>query len=135
MVLTQLDRYRDVGLLVIRAGVGLAFTLLHGVPKMRQGPEGWKALAELADISLLPTFFGFMGAFSEFAGGLLLAAGLLFRPTLFFLICTMVVAVYANVLQGNNFTHALEIGIVFAGLFLTGPGRYSLDARFTKPKG
>lgn len=129
MLLTFLDRYREAGLAVLRIGVGLCFAFLHGFSKMFSGPEGWEQLAEAGGIPFAQVFFGFMGAFSEFFGGLLIAAGFLFRLALFLAICTMLVAIYSNVMKGNNFAHALELAFVFAGLFLTGPGRYSVDAR------
>ncbi|MEM1096547.1 MAG: DoxX family protein [Bacteroidota bacterium] len=134
MILTFLDRYREIGLAVLRIGIGLCFAFLHGFSKMFSGPEGWEGLAEAGGIPFAQVFFGFMGAFSEFFGGLFIAAGWLFRPALFLAFCTMMVAIYGNIQRGNNFSHALELAIVFAGLFLTGPGRYSVDAMFTKPK-
>ena len=35
-----LDRYRDLGLLVMRVGLGLSF-MAHGWPKLVGGPETW----------------------------------------------------------------------------------------------
>ncbi|GAB5518676.1 MAG: hypothetical protein RhofKO_09270 [Rhodothermales bacterium] len=133
MVLTYLDRYRDVGLLIIRLGLGLTLTFVYGLPKVLQGPDGWVALAAAGGIGFAQVVFGFLGAMSEFLGGILLAIGFLFRPTLFFLFCTMLVATYSLYSEQVAFTHPLELAIIFVGLFLTGPGRHSLDARFTKP--
>ncbi len=40
MILHTLDRHRDVGLLVLRVGMGVMF-MLHGFPKLMGGPELW----------------------------------------------------------------------------------------------
>ena len=126
---SRLDTLRDLGLLLIRVGVGLSF-MLHGWPRLAGGPERWASIAELAGITLLPTFFGFVVGFSEFAGGLLLALGLLYRPACLFLFGTMAVALSAHLRAGDgfgDFSQTLELGLVFAGLFFIGAGRYSLD--------
>lgn len=131
MFLHKLDRYRDVGLLIIRIGLGLSFIFVHGMRKFFGGPEVWERYGDRVayiGIEFLPTLWGFMAGLSEFIGGLLLLLGLLFRPTLFLLICTMIVAAAYHIGSGNGSPwHALELGIVFIGLFLTGPGRFSLD--------
>ncbi len=126
---STLDRFRNAGLLVLRVGVGISF-MVHGGPKVFGGPERWQSLAQFAGITFLPTFFGFLGGLAEFAGGLLLALGLLFRPACFFLFCTMGIALAAHLRAGDDYStlsHALEMGVVFLSLFIIGPGRYALD--------
>lgn len=133
MILTSLDRYRDVGLLILRIGIGIAF-MVHGFPKLIGGPEAWAGLAQFVGIDFFPAFFGLMAAISEFVGGILLALGLLFRPATFLMFCTMAGALTAHLGAGDDFgeyAHALELGIVFLSLFLIGPGTYSLDERLT----
>lgn len=125
----RLDRLRDLGLLVIRVGIGIAF-LFHGWPKLVGGPERWERLATFAGLTVLPTLFGFVGAAAEVVGGLLFALGMLFRPAALFLFGTMVFAFTAHVRAGDgfsDFSHALELAILFAGMFFVGPGRYSVD--------
>ena len=40
MILTFLDKHRDIGLLILRIGFGCLF-LFHGLPKLFGGPEKW----------------------------------------------------------------------------------------------
>lgn len=139
MLLKSLDRFRDFGLLILRLGLGFSFFWAHGWGKIFGGPEGWAELGgtvSLIGIDFLPTFWGFMAAFAEFGGGILLMLGLLFRPALFLLISTMAMAATMHIITGNGSPlHAIELGIVFLALFFTGPGKYSLDAAFgPKPR-
>ena len=134
MILSGLDRYRDEGLLLLRVGIGLMF-LYHGWPKVTGGVAVWTKLGasmKFLGIGFMPAFWGFMAAAAEFGGGLLLIAGLLFRPTCAMLVSTMAVAVAMKLGTGAGLSgaaHPLELGIVFLSLILIGPGRYSLDAR------
>ena len=41
MVLRFLDKYRDIGLLFLRIGIGVMF-IMHGLPKLIGGPEKWE---------------------------------------------------------------------------------------------
>lgn len=125
------DKFRDLGLLVLRVGVGGMF-MGHGWPKLAGGATQWAKLGKATayiGIDVAPTFFGFAAAVSEFFGGLLIALGLLFRPALALLIATMAVATAMHLRTGDRFvewSHAVESGIVFVALLLTGPGRHTL---------
>ena len=133
------DLYKNqhLGLLCLRIGIGIAF-IIHGYPKITGGPELWSKLGgAMANwgINFAPIFWGFMGAISEFGGGLLLILGLFFRPVTILLFLTMVVATFSHISNHdsfNTYSHALELGIVFLSCALIGPGRYSLDAKFGK---
>jgi putative oxidoreductase len=126
-----LGRFRDLGLLLIRLGLGAAF-VVHGSGKMFH-PEGWATLGgEMAKfgINFAPMAWGFAAAFSEFGGGILFILGFLFRPAAILLTCTMAVAVshHYNAGQGfQGYSHALELGVVFLGLIFVGPGKLSID--------
>ena len=107
----------------------------HGWPKITGGPEMWTniggSMGNLG-IDFAPTFWGFMAAFAEFFGGLLLALGLFFRITNFLLVFTMIVAAIVHLKGEDGFggaSHAIEAGILFFSLIFIGPGRYSLDAK------
>ena len=124
--------FRDAGLLIIRFGVGLMF-MTHGGPKLTGGPGLWREIGRsmhVLGVDFLPTFWGFMAAFAEFGGGLMLLLGLLFRPACLLLAFTMGVATMKHLTGGDGFStasHAIEAGILFLGLLFVGPGNYSLD--------
>lgn len=129
-----LGTFRDVGLLAIRVGLGLSF-IFHGKDKLFHADPiaFWTQLGGAVGafgITFAPAFWGFMGAFAEFGGGILFILGFLFRPAAVLLTCTMAVALAFHVGKGDDFkvySHALEVGIVFLGLIFVGPGKLSLD--------
>jgi len=116
---------------VLRVGIGAMF-MAHGWPKMAGGPAKWEALGEAVavfGIGFAPVFWGFMAAFAELVGGLLLALGVAFRPACALLLSTMIVASARHIAQGDGFgkaSHAIEAGILFFSLLLIGPGAYCL---------
>lgn len=122
------------GLLIIRIGIGIMF-MLDGWPKISGGPENWAGLGGALSsfgIDFMPKFWGFMAAFAEFFGGLVLVLGLFFRPAVLLLFFTMVVATAVHISGGdgfNDYSHALESGLLFFGLLFVGAGKYSLDER------
>ena len=132
MIFSSLSKYRDLGLLVMRLGLGVMF-LYHGIPKLMGGPEAWTNIGGAMSnfgIMFAPAFWGFMAAVSEAGGGVCLILGLALRPACLFLLATMFVAVTFHLGRGDillEASHAIEDGIVFIGLFIIGPGKYSLD--------
>ena len=132
MILTWLTKYRDLGLLLLRIGLGVMF-FLHGWPKLAGGPDVWVKLGgamSAVGITFLPVFWGFMAAFAETVGAVLLVLGFLFRPACILLAITMGVALMMHLNNGDPFikwSHAAELGIVFFSLILIGAGRFSID--------
>jgi len=128
------NRYRthDLGLLLLRVGIGVMFTL-HGYPKLTGGVEAWTQVGgtmKLVGINFAPAFWGFLAAAAEAVGGQLLAIGLFFRVACVFLLGTMIMATIMHLSGGDNFnaySHALESAILFLSLAFIGPGRYSVD--------
>ncbi|HEY8280397.1 MAG TPA: DoxX family protein [Bdellovibrionota bacterium] len=126
-----LGKFREMGMLVLRVGLGAAF-VVHGSGKMFH-PEMWPQLGgALAPwgITFAPSFWGFMAAFAEFGGGILFILGFLFRPAAVLMAFTMAVALSVHLGKGDGFnvySHALEVGAVFLGLIFVGPGKLSLD--------
>ena len=135
MFLTFLDRYRDAGLLLLRIGIGAVYIFAHGLSKITGGPAFWEQLGGAAGavgLTFLPTFWGFMAAFAEFFGGILLVLGLFFRPAAILMCLTMIVATIGHatgVIPGGPF-HPLKMAILFFSLILIGPGRYSFDEQY-----
>lgn len=134
MSLKFLDKYRDEGLLILRIGIGIMFTM-HGWPKISAGPAMWEKLGMATGavgIHFAPTFFGFMAALAEFGGGLCLIFGFMTRLACIFLFIDMAVASAMHLTKGDGLnvaSHAIEAGILFLSLIFIGAGKYSLDEK------
>jgi putative oxidoreductase len=117
------------GLLILRIGIGIAF-MVHGFPKLFMG--GALGLSKGLAATGIPggVVAAYLAALAEFFGGMALVAGLLFRPTTMVLGFTMLVALIFHLRRGDSFiaySHAIESGILFVALTITGPGRFSVD--------
>lgn len=125
----------DLGLLILRIGIGIIF-LFHGWSKITGGVETWTQLGSTMStlgITFAPAFWGFMAAFAEVVGAVFIIFGLLLRPMSLLLIFTMIVALITHVTMGDPFgiySNALKAMVVFVTLFITGPGKYSVDYRY-----
>ena len=122
----------DLALLILRVGIGLMF-ILHGYPKIIGGMEKWTGLGSYGmgslGIHIFPAFWGFMAAFSEFAGGIMIMLGLYIRYFSILLFITMLVAISSHLAGGDGImgaSHAIESAVVFVCLFFSGPGNYSI---------
>ena len=131
MARTVTGKYREFGLLVLRAGVGGMF-VYHGLPKILGGPALWEKLGTAmahVGIGFMPVLWGFMAAVAETVGGACLVLGVFFRVACVILLVTMSVAAAMHIGKGEGLkaaSHAMEAGIVFFSLLLTGPGKYSI---------
>jgi putative oxidoreductase len=134
----RFDDRRDAGLLLLRAGVGAMFAIVHGYPKIVGGITLWRGLGgafnRLIGFDFIPVFWGFLAMLAEFGGGLCLISGVFFRPACGAIVFTMLVAVISILRGGYGFNSAsqpVELGIVVAALFLTGAGKFT--ARYFLP--
>lgn len=130
--LKGLSRYKEIGFLLLRIGIGCIF-IAHGLPKLMGGAEVWKRLGstmEYLHIDFGFVFWGFLGAVSESLGGLFFMLGLCFRQTCFFLAFTMFVAFFFHFSSGGDFkdySHSLLAFFIFFSFIFIGPGQMSVQ--------
>lgn len=127
---------KDFGLLLIRLGIGVCMFLMHGYDKIIGGPDTWKgtggAMANLG-ITFVPVVWGFLAAFAESVGSILIVLGPLFRAVTLMLAFNMFVAIMmhlnlpadANNAGWRGAEKPLVYMIAYLGLFFTGPGRFA----------
>ena len=130
------SRYYELGLLIIRVGLGLIF-MVHGWAKLMGGVPTWQWMGSQMGnfgITFWPVFWGFLAMLTEFGGGICLVLGLGTRIVSSALMCVMIVAIAYHITKGDSFndawSHPFTLLIIFCGLFLIGSGRYSLDHHF-----
>ena len=134
------DKYKDIGLLILRIGVGLSFLLIHGYPKIIGGPALWTRLGGAMGsfgIGIPPEYWGLMAALAEFAGGFFLIFGLFTRPVAFIMAIDMIVATsthFARLDAWSGVSHPMKLAFVFIALIFIGAGKYSLDNLLFKTK-
>jgi putative oxidoreductase len=122
----------DAGLLLLRLGFGLTLALGHGLNKALALGKFIKSVTRHG--FPLPELMGPLAMLSELVGGSLLALGLFTRPAAGFVIATMLGAAFVAH-GGDPFSKkesALAYALVALVLAVTGPGRYSFDARLGK---
>ncbi len=122
----------EIGLLVLRAWTGLALAFGHGISKIP--PD--QGLIDSTDALgfPLPTVSAWMAALGEFAGGILLALGLVTRPAALWIMCVMGTAAFMVHWNDPLFTSggpAKEMALLFFApafcLLMTGSGRTGID--------
>lgn len=118
----------DAGLLMLRLFAGLAIALSHGLGKIPVTETFAGGVAEMG--FLLPGLFAWAMALAEFAGGLLLALGLVTRPASLSLLITMAVAAFVR--HGGDSFGERELTLLYGAVallfMLVGAGRFSVDA-------
>lgn len=128
----------NLGLLVLRVGLGGMFIVAHGLPKLLGGPDRWTAVGGAMGalgIHFAPMAWGLAAALSEFVGGIFLALGLFTRFASVVMAFTMSVATIQHFAKGQTLlqaSHSIEVGIALIALALLGAGAHSLDRRLGK---
>jgi putative oxidoreductase len=131
-ILGSSGKYINFGLLVMRLGIGIMF-VVHGLPKLQGGPELWTQIGNAMSyigVHRFPVMWGFLAAITETAGGILLLAGLIFKPACLLLMFVMFMAAYSHFSQNQGLqmaSHAIELGIILFSFLITGPGKFSID--------
>lgn len=129
-----LDRFQDLGLLVLRVGVGLMFLLLHGLPRLVE-PESWARIGRAVSylgIDFGHQLWGFAAVLSLTLGALCLILGFAHRPAALALTVTMAVAAiwrHYPFAGWSASSYAVSMMIVYLGLVFTGPGRLSFQGK------
>ena len=132
--------YRDLGLLLLRVGIGVSVLAFHhGYDNLVGGPEVWekigKGIVDLFGLNIPPLFPGVAVVVIVFLGTLLLILGALFRPVALLLALVAGLSAFQQLnpaagLASLNWaaaSHALEMTVVFLALFFTGAGRYRVS--------
>ena len=121
------DVWSDASLLATRLVFGLSMAFAHGQGKVPPS-DGFIGLVESLGFPA-PAFFAWAAGLSEYIGGIFIALGLLTRVSGFFLLQTMLVAVF--VMHADDPFKKMEMGLLYATVSLTlmatGAGRFSLD--------
>ncbi|HEY5690389.1 MAG TPA: DoxX family protein [Cyclobacteriaceae bacterium] len=129
------ERIQDFGLLIFRVGFGFSLLYGHGFGKLLRllGPDEIK----FGDpYGLGPTISLGLATFAEVICAVLIMVGLFTRAALIPMMFTMFTVVFV-VNFGKDFgdlEKAILFGLAFAGLFLSGPGKYSIDAYLKNTK-
>jgi putative oxidoreductase len=129
--------HHNLGLLIVRLGVGSSMLIFHGYGKITGGPGTWEIVgSNMANLGIgfAPVFWGFMAALAESVGSLCLILGIFIRPACLLLAATMGVAMSRHLglpvddpragFQGAS--HAMELLAVYLGLLAAGPGRFAI---------
>ena len=120
-------RSGDALLALTRCVFGLSMALAHGLHKLPPSDRFIEVIGELG--FPLAAFFAWCAGLAEAVGGLLLALGISTRLMAFFLVQTMLVAVFLQ--HGSDPFKKMELGLLYGTTFLlimgVGGGRYSID--------
>ncbi len=131
-VLKFLGKYRETGLLLLRASIGVIFILICG-PVLLAGDHRWAQFGSAMRVFHFHAhldWWGFFGALSGCVGGILITLGFAFRLGLLFALLVALV----NAAAVSHYDHALrnsvvpiELCIILLCLAFLGPGKYSVD--------
>ena len=126
-----LDRLQPLALLVMRLSLGVIMTV-HGYHKVFGGLQHF---AHMIGGMGLPSWLGYVSAFTELIGGLLIIAGFFTRPAAFAICINLAVAIWKvhlhNGLLGSpdhpGFEFPLAAATLAFGLIFFGAGPIAID--------
>ena len=126
-----LDRLQPLALLAMRLALGIVL-VMHGYHKVFGGLH---RTAQMIGHLGLPSWLGYVSAFTEFVGGILILAGFLTRGAGFAVCINMIVAIWKvhwhNGLLGSpehpGYEFPLSIAALAFALIFLGAGPISLD--------
>lgn len=117
----------DAALSILRVFAGLAMAFGHGLKKVPPSERFVTGITEMGFPT--PEAFAWAAGLSEFAGGILLALGLLTRPSALAIAGTMVVAAFVGH-AGDSFGDR-EPALMYLAVMLVfvaaGSGRFGVD--------
>lgn len=126
------QKYDDMALALLRLFIGLTMAFAHGLGKL---PPSEMLIGGVSSLGFpMPEFFAWCAGLAEFAGGILLAVGLLTRPAAGFVVFTMLVAAF-GVHSADPFAQKeMSLLYLFVSLFFVihGAGRWSVDQILSK---
>ncbi|HTZ57147.1 MAG TPA: DoxX family protein [Acidobacteriaceae bacterium] len=137
-MLSWLNRFEGLGSLIMRVVVGVIM-VAHGYTKVI--PSGsLYTFAHTVTRMHLPVWLGYVSAFTEFFGGMLLVVGLLTRLAAFMVAIDMSVAIikvhlHGGLLGQNSFALPLTIFASSLMLVFTGCGWLGLDDFLGRTRG
>jgi putative oxidoreductase len=120
-----LGKYRETGLLLIRASIGLIFIILIG-SVLWSGQGSWEHFGSAMKQLDFHAHYKFWGC----AGGVLMILGLFFRIGVLCALAVTLVHLIALWNSRGDFhmrLPALEMSILLLSLLFIGPGKYSVD--------
>jgi len=124
-----LNRFQPWGILLLRLVLALSM-IAHGYQKVV--PHGaLRHFTQYVTTLGLPYWLGYVSAYTEFVGGILIAVGLLTRFAAALVAVNMLVAlVTVGIHQGFGiYNYILELAAIAIMLVLSGPGKASFDRK------
>ena len=125
-----LNRFQGLGAMVMRLALGIIM-VAHGYTKIIPSGALYTFSHTVARMQL-PVWLGYVSAFTEFFGGMLLIVGLLTRVAAFMTAIDMAVAIikvhlHGGLLGPNSFALPLALFSISLMLVFTGCGWMGLD--------
>lgn len=122
-------KFTDLSLLLLRVSFAALMFFNHGWPKVLNFEKAFSTLPDPLGVSSEVSYS--LVVFAEVFCPILIVFGLFTRFATVPLIVTMVIAVF--IVHGSDSFAKQELGLVylvaFLMIFISGPGKYSLDAR------